>query len=309
MALKDVCLPKNFAWESELADAYHYTNANGEMRTVIHYQIPLPSNKQNVFMARYNVAGTEMRGFYQNLVHCIQQEVSVSKHLTGHNVASILSFSAMEQSRDDKGVSHIYLETEQIWPLLDKVLVDPTPSITVLDVIYRLSVVLRDISKDPVYVVHRGLDLNEVFINRKNRIKVGGFYYASYPGSYSYPDYLPNRPSNLPIAFLNGEIGHQGLDLMSLALVAWNLLSGNAHDAKLNNSRWVFPRYATEELVDAIKIGISGNEETCHIFRRRLQECRKRLSKTDYSAQFIPIRKQALKDVSVEYVVIPDTPD
>lgn len=308
MTLRDACKPENFAWESELADAYHFTNENGFIRTVLHYQIPLPENKQVFFMTKYGLRGSDLRQFYQNLVRCLQQEVAVSKYLTRARVSSVLSFSAMEQARDEAGTSHIYLETEQIWPVIGKVLVNPTPYITVMDVIYRLSIVLRDISKDSVGVVHRGLDLNEVYINNEDRIKVGGFFYSYCPDVYGWPDYLPNRPSNLPMGFLNGEKGHQGLDIMTLALIAWNLFSGNPHDAKLVDGRWVFPAYANQELVDALFLGMSGNEENCQSFRRRWQDCRKQMSKTEFASMTLPIRKQLLKEVSVEYVVIPEEP-
>lgn len=302
MALSDVCTSKNFAWETELASAFHYRNEDGEVKTVFRYQVPLPPEKEAIFMAKYDVAANDRLSFYQNLVRCIQREVAISDYLTKAKVSSILTFSAVEQERDEKGVSYIYLETEQVWPVMKKLLTGAVPAITVLDVIYRLAVVLRDLGKEDVGVVHRGLDLNKVYINQEEKLKVGGFFYADCPGLGSFPDYLPTRPVNLPFVFLHGERGHQGFDLMTLSITAWNLLSGHPFDARLADSRLVFPAYATEGLVEALRIGMSGSLEYCNLFRRKLSDCRKQLVKTDYAQLAIPIRQQLLKEFVVEYI-------
>lgn len=302
MVLAAACSPENVAWETDLLTAFHYRNENGEMKTVMRYQVPLDPDKEAVYIAKHGIAPAERMGFYQNLVRCIQREVSVSEYLNKADVPSVLSYSKVEQEKSEKGTVYIYLETEQVWPATEKLLCDSISASTLLDLIYRLSIILRDISKDGIDVVHRGLDLREVYINAENRVRLSGFFYAACPNFGEYPSYLPGRPVNLPYVLLNGDSGHQGYDIMTLAILSWNLFSGNPYDARLTSNRLVFPEYATEEITDALLCGMSGNPENCNLFRRKLSDCRKQLSKNGEAPVYIPVRRQLLKDFIVEYV-------
>ena len=307
MELHTAVLHGDHVWSGEMADAYHCTDESGVVRTVFRYRIPFPAEQEAVYLVKYGKEPQDRLELYQQMARCIQRQVKVSEYLKESGIPSVLTYSKVEQARDEDGVSHIYLESEQVWPVIDKLISPSVSVITVLEILMRLAYILRDISK--VGVVHRGLDLKEVYINADNKILLGGFFYSECPGLDRYPDYLPQRPGNLPGLFLRGEAGHQGTDIQTLAILGWNLFSGVPHDARLRRSRLVFPEYAAEEVVSALMIGLQGREEECNAFRRKLADARKLLGKTDYAETKLPFVKPLLKEFVVKYVPIPAEPE
>lgn len=302
MQLQDICIEKNFAWESRLGKAYHYEDEEGNAKTVFRYQIPFSPDKEAMFLSQYNVALADRMKFYQTLVRCIQRQVNVSEHLSSLGVPSILCFSRTEQEQAENGLVSIYLETEQVWPIMDQLLTNEVPSLTLLDVVSRLSIILRDIYKAPACVAHRGLDLNEVYINGSNRILLGGFFYASCEALGPYPEYLPCRPPHIPYQLAHGGPGSHKTDIQTLSFTAWNLFSGIPHDANWATKRMPLPEFASAELVEALLLGMAGEDEVCNLFRRKLTDYRKLLLKESKYQRLIPIRKPLLKDISITWV-------
>lgn len=307
MALKDVCIQENFAWDGTLATAYHYKKQSDDgkevHKTVFHYQIPFPPDKEAIFLSKYQMLPENRLAFYKEFAQCIQRELKVSTYLKKHSVGSILTFSAAEQERDDQGVSHIYLETEEVYPILSRHLAGPSVNaITLINILYRISLIFRDIAKEDIEVVHRGFDLNEVYLNAENKILLGGFYYADCPGIEGLQKYLPCAPVNLPKELLEGNRGSQRSDIQSLAMVAWNLFSGAAHDARIDLNHLVCPCYAANEVVDVLIQGIHASDGECNSFRRKFSDAKRILNKTEYSQKMIPVRKQLLKELQIEYI-------
>lgn len=302
--LLEVCSPYNLAWKNGFVTGYHYKKENGEISTVFDYSIPFSKEEENLFCTRYNIPPDQRIHFYESLLKCIQREISVSNHLKEAGINSILTFSKADQAKDDKKVSHVLLETEQqVWPMVEKLFRDSISAISVIDVILRLSIVMRDIGRDPVSVVHRGLNLNDVYINSQEKILMGGFYYSAFPGGeVSDTPYLPCAPANLSESFLKGEPGSQSEDIKMLAKAAWNIFSGNPHDSQLSMDRLVKPEYAPEELTDILLSGINGlsDDTQCNAFRRNLLSCRKTLNKTDYAKTMIPVHTQPIKAVRID---------
>ena len=302
MSLSEMCVNENKVWETDLMTAFHCPDENGIIKTVMRYRIPLHAESEAIYLSKYDMAAEDRLAFYKNVVSCIQQQVAVSQYLQDAGVSSVLSFLSMEQERDKKGVSTIYLATEQVWPILDKLLVDRSDVLTLLDVIYRLGTVLKNINKEGIGVVHRGLDLRNVYINAENRIRLGGFFYAYCPIKSGVPSYLPGSPSPLDAVYSKGETGNETADIRTLSMIAWNLFSGLPHNTQIDTSRVVFPQYATEELAQLLWDGMSGSFESCNSFRRRLLNYRNQIKDTDYAKQMIPIRGQQLKTFSVGFV-------
>ncbi len=296
MSLAKYCVPENLAWQGLVGKAYHYTKktlSGDSEKTVFRYQIPFPADVEAVYLARYGLSDADRLGFYQNLVRCIQREVDVTRFLKSHSVSSILSFSEVEQLRDDNGIIHIFLETERIYPILRQQLGGKEVSaLTVIDILYRLSIIFRDINR--VGVVHRGFDLEEVYITSDNKILLGGFFYASCPGVIPYTEYLPHLPPYLPKNLRSGGTGSQNSDIQSLSVLAWNLFSGGAYDLSLNTAYLVRPEYAPQEIIETILLGLRCKDEECNSFRRQLLNARKSLSKTEYADQMLPLSRQAL---------------
>ena len=301
MSLASFCIPQNFAWQEEACSVYHYdkeTLSGIVDRTIFHYRIPFAPEVEAVYLAKYGLDARELLGFYQNLVRCIQRNVDVTNHLKTHDVNSILTFSEVEQVRDDNGVIHIYLETDMVYPTLHHQLGSTEISaITVIDIIYRLSIIFRDISK--FGVIHRGLDLRKVYLTADNKIMLGGFYYAAFPGMKNLTDYMPHTPPYLPKNLRHGGVGSQSSDIQSLSVFAWNLFSGGAYDLGFDPAYLVRPEYAPKPIVDTLLLGIRCKDDECNAFRRQLLNTRKELSKTDFAEQKLPLPKQAL----VEFVV------
>ena len=87
-----------------------------------------------------------------------------------------------------------------------------------------------------------------------------------------------------------------------LAQVGWNLFSGDPFDAEQIGGKTVFPEYATETIADALLLGLSGKDEFCNSFRRKLLECRKALNQDKLADFPIPIAVTRLKAYREEYI-------
>lgn len=294
------------AWESHFGTAFHINDEKGSAKTVFQYQIPFSAEKEAELLTHFKVAPAERLAFYQKLLACIQHNLAVTNYLQRANVPSILHFTDVQQVKED-GRTILYLETDEVWPITARILHGEISQITLLDLLYRLSIILRDIHSETVGISHRGLDLNEVYIDGQGKILLGGFYYAACTRADideigASPEYLPMKPVNLPIALEKGAKGSQGTDILTLAMNAWNLYSGNPFDVKLTSKRMVYPEYATDEIVAALALGLTGQDANCNQFRRRLTECRKALNKTEFGSSFIPVRTQRIKQFRIEYV-------
>lgn len=250
-------------------------------------------------MAKYGIQANERNRLYQNLIACIQHDIAVSEYLSAQGVSSILRFSNIEKLQDEDGAYHIFMETDHVKPVTESILSKSIFKLDLLDVIYRLSIILRDISK--MNTVHRGFELTRVYENDRHRLLLGGFYYSYCPG-LEYPMYLPTKSPNLPTDFLRGDRGDQGLDIQSLCVTAWNLLSGHAFNARLDTDKMVMPEFADQELVDILQLGLSGETDSCNSFRRKLLEYRKKVSKSELANQQIPVYRLRLKQYDVEIV-------
>lgn len=302
MPLSEFCVESNWAWDSDLGSAYHYTRPDGEVRTIFRYQIPFSPDKEALLLAKYNIPAEERLRFYQNFVRCIQRQVNVSKYLEEEKVNSILTYINSEQIRSEQGTVSIYLETEQVWPILQHLLVGEVPAITVLDAVSRLAVILRDINREQIGVVHRALDLREVYISAKNKILMGGFFYASCQKLGPYPDFLCCSPAHIVSSVRHGNPGSHKTDIQALSAIAWNLFSGLPHDCEHTSARRIAPEYSFPELNNALLMGLAGEDEVCNIFRRRLSDCRKILNKAALPQMAIPIRSQRVQDIRVSWL-------
>ena len=302
MDFQDVCKSENLAWKFDFGEAFYYVDETGSEKTVFRFQIPFSQDDEALFLSRYQMPAPDRMRFYQNLVRCIQRQVSISKHLNHLGVSSILSYSRVEQDRNEDNVTSIYLETEKVVPITSYLLKDRCTYITMLDVISRLALILRDISKPPANVVHRGLNLSEVYISSSNRILLGGFYYADCKELGAYPDFLPCIPPHLSESVKRGESGAHKTDIQALSFMAWNLFSGIPYNANWSTKRIPTPEYAKPELVDALLYGMAGEDEVCNLFRRKLNEHRKQLLRGNEESQLISIRKPLLKKIELSWV-------
>lgn len=302
MPLCDFCLDSNKAFDFSLGTAYHSAQ-DGSVKTIFRIQIPFSSDRQLVEHKRRGVPQEKRLVFYQDIVRCVQRQITVSKYLTQANVNSVLSYTTVEQEKTEDGSTVLYLEcSQQVWPVLQHLLVGSVPALTVLDVISRLALILRDIAREPVGVIHRGLNLNEVYISADNKILLGGFYYAACPKLGAFPDFLPGGPANIPAAVWQGNPGSHKTDIQSLSAIAWNLFSGLPHDCEILTQRRTVPEFSFPELDNALLLGLAGEDEICNAFRRRLSDCRKLLNKPDSPQIAVPIRQQKLKEFRVNLV-------
>lgn len=302
--LLSCCKSENLAWKNGFSNGYHISDGNNRSKTVIDYPIPLPKDIEDTVCTRYNIAPDQRKNFYQSWLECIQREIAAANYLKSAGVKSILTFTKVEQEQDENKIAHVLMETEdKIWPVVGRLFSDTISAMSLIDVTLRLALVLRDINKDPVNMVHRGVDLNEVYINSEDKILLGGFFYADIPGkSSSEIPYLPCASANFMHSYSKEDEIGQNSDIKALSIIAWNLFSGNPHDAHLSLERLVKPEYAPTELADILVTGIMGlaDNTQCNVFRRSLLNCRKMLNKTDYVNTQIPIRHQPTKQIRVD---------
>lgn len=308
--LHAMCKESEAVWSSELYDAFYGKSEDGSVKTVFRYQIPLPEIRESALMARHQIRASQRLPFYELLLKCVQHNVDISHFLATQKIPSVVSFSDVQQTQEN-GISYVYLETEEMRPIQFSELAGSVNGITLLDILVRLNIILRDINQ--AGVCHRGFDLDEVYINRDGKILLGGFYYARGPGAAKggtdlskYPPYLPGAPPHLTSSLRKGEGGTWGQDVRMVALIGWNLFSGVPVDAYWDNSRAVFPTYATSEVVEALQIGLTGKDETCNLFRRKLLDCRKKLHQTEYANLRIPVRVYRCKEYR-EFLVPPES--
>lgn len=302
MPLKDFCTEENFIWKTDYARAFRAETENGEIRTVLRYQIPFPQEDEMLFMERFQLPATRRLQFYQNLLRCIQQQIKTSALLAQSGVPSIIRFSKVENERDESGTTSIYLETEEIWPIRSRLLASDVDRATAINMIYRLSIILREVAKEPHSVVLRGLDMNEVFLNGSGKIILGGLFYASSPHLPPYPDYLPGSPRNLTDDVARGGAGTPGSDMYSLSCIAWNLFSGVPVDAGLPDHIKNYPQYGTDALAEVLFLGRQGNDADLAAFRRRLSDCRKQICKDPESQMRFPVPEQRRYLHEIDYV-------
>lgn len=303
MSLHEVCKSGKPYSETSMYSLYR-TTVNGVNRSVFCYQIPFPPEREADLMVRYGLSADQRRKFYEDFLKALQHEIEVTDFLSRNGVPSLLVFLNMETMQENE-TTYLYLETEYVEPLLQTELKTEISPITLIDITSRIAMILRDINAKGV--VHRGVDLREVFVNQEKKYLLSGFLYSFCESVNVSPfgSYLPNHPENISEKFLQGQVGSIGLDIQSLAKMIWNIFSGNAYDYPLKLNRKVFPEYADEDIVAALSVGLTGNDSNCNLFRRKLVDCRKALIKAESEGnklQMIPIRQIKYKDYKISYV-------
>lgn len=300
--LSEYCVEENHVWSNHYAKVFHAKTDSETYCTIFKYQIPFPPDEEKLFMARFGMDPDDRIKFYRNLACCIQQNIKTSQLLVSNKVPSILKILQVEQAKSSDGITNIYLKTEQVWPIRLQLLYDEVSRIDAINVIARLSVTLRDVNKAPHNVVMRGMDINEVYVNAEQKVLLGGFFYAASPMLPQPPGYLPGRPNNIADTVLNGDVGDTGTDTYSLACLAWNLFSGIPLDAQVPKHLNIYPQYGTKELAEALWLGRSCKAENAAVFRKRISDCRKQISKDVQASEHIPVRSQRKKQYAIEIV-------
>lgn len=225
--------------------------------------------------------------YYQRLAMMVQNQYDASKFLKEHNIPSILHFQDV-QTVEDGSSTKIYLATQPVTPIRKTTLSEQTDTLTVVGVLLRLSTILRDLSNLTPPFVHRGLDMDEIYLTEDNKILLSGFFYSQWADSAPIP-YLPEIPHNIPQSLQCGAKGSPGDDLYMLASIAWSIFSGCPIGSQLPNGPTVYPMYAPEEIAQAIQIGLQGRTTDIMAFRKKLTECRKKLVKSEIPNVNIPL--------------------
>lgn len=268
-------------------------------KTILQFRIPYTADEEAILLTKFQMSPGDRLPYYETLVKCIQRELSVSEYLKHSGIPSILYFEDIYQEQQD-GVTSIFLQSEPIWPIKERLLRGAVSKLTVLDVFLRLLTILRDLAK--VGVTHRGIDMNEVYLNASDHILLGGFYYADCPGMDTPPPYLPEHPKYLPDVFLQGETGSLGTDAQTVFRLMYNAFSGLPIETLWRNPPNIQPEYASEELTDLIFWGLQCKDQELNPLRRKLSGYRKVLAKTAEAKERIPILEALLPEYKIEYI-------
>lgn len=272
--------------------------------TVFCYTDPFDSIKQQVFALQYGVGQETLGDYCKNVIRCVERHVSVTAELHKNNEALSVLYSRRNTSEVNESgrAFQISVTTEYVEPILEKLFSKTADLITLLEVMIRLSTILRDVAK--VGFVHRGLDMREVYLTADGKIRLGGFYYATGNNYKESISYLPECPPYLKSIFRDGEAVHPCKDIRCAATILYNLLSGLPWDTQWNGVPTIRPEYAPDCVLPALEAGLTATEEDFGQFRKKLLECRKILCQAG-DTTMIPIvhlpRKQYRKVEEVTY--------
>lgn len=297
MQLSAICKQTPSAWNGRYAEAFLFTDNTGKEKTIFRYTIPFTSEQAAIFQFKYSLTAETRIQFYRTLVQGIQRHIAITNLLKSHRVSSILSCEAVEQEGDpETGRNCIFIQTEAVRPILQVLFDKKINILTLLDVFIRLSIIVRDIGKSPWSVSHRGINMEEVYLNADGMILLGGFFHATTPELNQQIPYPPDGLKHLPSTLCNGGNGSNSTDMQTIARLLYNFLSGLPWDTEWTETPRVTPAYAPEELAQIIHFGMNCSDAQCNRFRRLLLNYRKKISKTPLATLMIPVHTPYSKE-------------
>ena len=290
MSLSNLCAQNTSAWHSKYADVFLVSDEKQTAKTIFRYAIPFADEKDAILQKRFSLTAEDRIRYYQNLVQGIQRNRLITGQLISNHVPSILKCELIEQEQDQKtGQNIIFIQTEAVKPI-EQVLFDKEINIlTLLDIFIRLQIIVRDISKSPCCVSHRGIALDEVYLNADGKILLSGFYNSTSPGTPEIIPYLPDQAKHIPAELIRGAKGDAGTDMQTLTRMLYNILSGLPWNTQWKSQMRIAPAFAPPGLTDILVYGLTCTEADCNYYRRRLLNFRKDLCKTEFAAMMIPI--------------------
>lgn len=281
MALQDLCTKNTYAWNNGAAEAYW---PNGQ--TIFRHQIPFAPAAEAKLMAEYGMLPEQRKAYYQGVAQGLQHEIAVSKVLRQLNLKSVLTYTAAEKAESNGSIAMLLAADGRLTPLTQILLQGNVPAITILDIISRLAVILRDLAQ--YGISHGNLSLDEIYLTSDNRILLGGWRCASGPNLPPPPRYNPDTYKAL--TGRQAATGHS--DMVDLAAIAWNLFSGQPGTIERPGMPDVAPQYATNTITAALVIGRSGDPGQLQEFRKALSAARRDLIDSGASERPISIVKR-----------------
>lgn len=273
-------------WRTKYAAAYME-----EENMVIRYRFPYSKQREAALLGAYQLTPGERLPYYQTLSAMVERNIAISEYLKEEQVQSILAYDHTFQKQEENGVICIYcIPEEPVTPLSCSLFHEDCNALTALDVFLRLTHILRDINKTPISPVLRYLDMDDVYLTQDNKIKLGGFFYATAEGLLQAPNYLQDAAPVVPADVRAGAPGNIGTDMRILSMIAWNVFSGLQWNCgHTSQTLKVPPAYAPSSLLKILELGLSGDPEQFNTFRKQLLQCRKELAKTDFAQVIIPM--------------------
>lgn len=280
-------------WRTKYAVAYY----DGP-KMVIRYRFPYSKIREAQLLGAYNLSPKDRLPYYRTLSAMVERNIVVSNYLKSQGISSILFFEKTYQQQEDNGIIGMYCVPEEpITPITHSLFSTDCNALQALDVFLRLTHILRDIHQTPDSLSLRYLDLEDVYLTEDNKIKLGGFFYASAEGLDVPPPYLQDAAPVMPDTLNAGAAGDIGADMQILCQIAWNIFSGLPWDTSHTAiSKKIPPRYAPPQLLAVLELGLNGNADDFSVFRKLLLSCRKELAKTPFAQQHIPMKAPYRKE-------------
>lgn len=279
--------PENKVANHRYGAIYNIENEDGTIQSVFEYCIPFRKEVDEELVYRYGLNAKERDIYYQNLASAVQNQFDTCSFLKQQNIRSILTFSQVQKVRDGD-ITKIYLATEKVVPITETLLADKITTLSALEIILRLTVVIRDLNNLNPPLCHGGLDIEEVYINEDNLFLLGGFFYSGIQGEKK-PPFLCDCPNLIKIS--DAGSSPSTMDVKTLAGIAWSIFAGLAPGTPPPPGPLVFPQYATEDIAQAIALGWSGTADIA-MFRRKLSDCRARIKNGTNPNKEIPLMKK-----------------
>lgn len=283
MALMELCTKENFAWSNGSIEGYWVDGL-----TILRRQIPLSPAVEARLMAEYGLGPDQRKDYYQTVAKAIQHEIAVTKRLKELGVKSTLTYIAVEQAKSADGALVICQSAEgQLTPLCQSILHGSVPAITILDIVSRLAIILRDLSQQGIS--HGNLSLDGIYLTEEQRILLGGWGYANGPEIPAAPEYAIDAPGALWAG--QGAPGSVPSDMEVLSVIAWNLFCGLPGNTLRPPMPDVAPQYAPVPITAALAIGRSGDKTKLQDFRKALSLARREILQSGEANTQIPIAK------------------
>lgn len=230
-------------------------------------QLPFEPDREIVMQQMFGISNAELKEFYDWFWLLVKNHVQKSRYFAKHQAASVIRLLSAKVVNKDSGGKIIYLLTEPCEPALPAILSEETNLDTIMNLLIRMGIILKDISQEPHYIHHRGITAESFYLRADGKIGIGDFYFAYQDGvderEIPYTFFEPQSAALWPTVPASEEPKQ---DINACCSIIWNIL--NEHYIGETPYYRTIPRKAPEGLVQFLKENLDPNSSNLADFRR-----------------------------------------
>lgn len=260
-----LCTPDRKVRETYYSDTYRAKLRLGgvlKMWDITHIQIPFSPDKEKVLRARFDIRKSELPDYYKAFTARVEYQAKLLKklHSSGNEQlsANIVKFAYVDYEKDDNGISHYYIITDVMQPLVGSEFVGEghTTLLDLLQICVRFIQVLKLLQDTGVHI--GSFDFDSIYLcaegEGRTMMKIGSLLYAGEDNGD-----VPALPGALPNAIHDtvraGECQSIWTDLYAIFSMMWSLMNGKHYTDRVDLS--MYPKYAPESVYSLLKKGVS----------------------------------------------------